>query len=200
MIYYGPAPQLRTFAFGEMNVIELGERGRGRWQEIIPAPADLKTGDCVALRATRSNKPKIVRAECGDGNEHLMVISTSGVYTRNTIGGVSVHPDFIDHVTYVTSGNGAYGMAGRVGSWRDYLLIVRSPALLRVKPVGGYKTPAYYLAIDGNNVTKIGREEYDLFLEQRDDGLFPPLDGDVKFIGIHNAATNGRIATWEATK
>lgn len=156
----------RKMSFGELSIIALGERGRGRYESIIPIQGNIEKTDFVQISQTKTGKPKIVKStDTRDTSGWLARISTCGTYTKNTYGWVSVHKSCIGNVKTIATGNGAEGLAGRTGYWADYLLEIKDGTLLKVKRHGGYKMPAYFLYFSDKTVIKINIEEIEIFLE-----------------------------------
>src|SRR5690606_11931484 len=107
--------------------IVLGERGRGRWEEVITldrkSPPVITNGrvlDCeartIALPA-RDGRPErkfvVLTASETPSSSALVRVSTEWVYTRGSRGRVEVmHGD----VQIIARGYGAHGAAGRCGS------------------------------------------------------------------------------------
>ena len=164
MKQYNLKPESRQFAFGALNVITLGERGRGRFETIVPMQSGLTENQAVKTAPTKSGKVKIIAGD--NTRDWLARISCRGVYTRGTEGWASVLTQQAHQVEVVASGHGAEGSAGRIGFWADYILYIHDNTLLRVKPHGGYKTPAYYLYFADQAVVRIEEQEIDLFCEQ----------------------------------
>src|SRR5690606_16952367 len=139
----------------------LGERGRGRWQEVItldrkspPVIANGRVLDCeartIALPA-RDGRPErkfvVLSTTENPSSSALVRVSTEWVYTRGSLGRVQVlHGD----VQVIARGNGAHGAAGRIGSWEDVLLIVPPGGEIFIRPEGGYKTEPYRLWVDAD--------------------------------------------------
>ena len=164
MKQYNLKPESRQFAFGALNVITLGERGRGRFETIVPMQSGLTENQAVKTAPTKSGKVKIIAGD--NTRDWLARISCRGGYTRGTEGWASVLTQQAHQVEVVASGHGAEGSAGRIGFWADYILYIHDNTLLRVKPHGGYKTPAYYLYFADQAVVRIEEQEIDLFCEQ----------------------------------
>ena len=147
-------PKLMSFNWGTMHCLVLGEQGRGRRQTIVPCAE--KCGFFVELAPTKTGRVKIVQSTAPKGtsvpSDWLARISTEGVYTRNSEGWVGVLDP--KTVKLVACGHGASGEAGRLGTWADVLITVQDNALLRVKPEGGYKLPAYFLHFTRKGVIK----------------------------------------------
>lgn len=156
---YNIEPKAVNFDWGTMHCIVLGEQGRGRRQAIVPCAENC--GHFVELAPTKTGRVKIVPSSAPKGTpvptDWLARISTEGVYTRNSEGWVGVlNPK---SVKLVAAGHGAAGEAGRLGTWADVLITVQDNALLRVKPEGGYKTPAYFLHFTRQGVQKYSNLE-----------------------------------------
>src|SRR5690606_37662738 len=153
----------------------LGERGRGRWEEIVtldrrssPVVTNGRVLDCeartIALPA-RDGRPerKFVVLTAATENPSslaaLVRVDTQWVYTRGSRGHVEIlHGD----VQVVARGNGAHGIAGRIGSWDDVLLIIPPGGEILIRPEGRRKTTAYRLWVDTDgrvdSATEIDRE------------------------------------------
>lgn len=141
------------------SALVLGERGRGRWEEIIvldrrspPVVTNGRVLDCeartIALPA-RDGRPErkfvVLTATVSPSSSVLVRVSTEWVYTRGSIGRVEIlHGD----VQIIARGNGAHGIAGRIGTWDDVLIVVPPGGEIRIRPEGGYKTTAYRLWVD----------------------------------------------------
>jgi hypothetical protein len=166
MKQYNLKGNIREFPFGKLNVLTLGERGRGRYEAIVPFQSGLSETDFVIPVPTKSGKIKIIKG--GDGKDWIARISCEGVYTRHTQGYAYVHPQDKAKVKILAQGNGAEGAAGGVGYWEDYLLQIEDKTLLKVKKHGGYKTPAYYLFFNENKVLEMNEEELFIWAENYD--------------------------------
>lgn len=156
-------PEMRTLSFGELMVIALGERGRNRYETLIPYQDDLSETDSAIAVPTRTGRRRIVR---GHGNEGWLArIKTDGVYRRGSHGCVYVHRDDALKVKVLATGQGAYGEAGRLGTWYDYLLELEDFVLLKVQYFGGYINYMYFTPA---RVFVIEQEEIYIFLEDKD--------------------------------
>jgi len=163
---YNIFPIKKKFEWGEMLVVPLGESGRGRKNVLIPYHAK-EDEEFLELGTTKRGNPKIIAGADG-GDSWLAVVSAAGCYTKHTYGTVRVPKDQKERVKVVSHGWGAYGAAGRVGGWDEFLLVVKDNTWLQVKPSGGYKIPAYWLYFGENEVFKLEEEELDAFLEAHD--------------------------------
>lgn len=163
---YNVKPQARKFDWGEMKVIALGEQGRGRHESLIPyyVPEDALN---LAIGQSRSGKPKIVAGN--DDDNWLALVSGSGTYTRGTYGTVYCQPIDAQDVQVIASGYGAYGIAGRIGNWYEFLVIVLSNTFLKIRPAGGSnKRESYWLYFGESEVVKVRKSEMDMFCELHD--------------------------------
>ena len=150
-------------SFGKISALVLGERGRGRWQVIVPAPKDIKDGSGVCIGKTKTGKNKIVF--CDDKKGWLARVSTEGRYVRGATGFIKANPA---KVKIIEAGNGAYGDAGRLGTWKDYLLQIEDNTFVYVKPTRASTVSPYYLYFSKDNVYRVEREELDIFLDNMD--------------------------------
>lgn len=150
---YGINPTQIDLSGYTVTGISLGEAGRGRKLVIVPTPSDgymvpglSKTGK-PRLNPTTSDKGWVVR------------ISTDGAYVRGANGNVSAHPKHADKIQVVAHGYGAFGLAGRTGTWDDVLLATElEEFLLRVKPSRG---DAYLLLFKDGEVIQLSYEAAD---------------------------------------
>jgi len=134
-------------------------------------PCERQFADCepVELVASRTGKPKIVAGtDCSGG--WLARISTEGSYLRGAYGHVRVRAQDRALASVVAYGYGAFGDAGRVGRWYDYLLTLRPGAILRVKPSRG---EPYFLHVTQDRIVRLEKEE-DLVY----DGAEIPVTGE----------------------
>jgi hypothetical protein len=116
---------IKTFKFGDVEGITLGEEGRGRKEVFIPSTFDVKKGmnESLDIGKTKTNRPRVV-ATSEDTLGLYMIINTHGGYTRRGNGFASVTD--INQITVIERANGADGDAGRIGTWDSFLLKVNS--------------------------------------------------------------------------
>lgn len=177
MKLYNINPEKMKFDWGEMDVVALGERGRGRHQELIPFHAVFDpAAEDYEIAPTQSGKPKIIRRGPGMGTSPGWIarLSGEGCYTRGTYGTVyavgAAGGNDRCRVAVKAVGRGAYGDAGRVGSWNEFLVVIKPPYPVRfyVRPSGGeHKIPRYWLVFTGDakSPVKIRGEERETFSE-----------------------------------
>jgi len=151
-------PKDVQMSFGMLKAIVLGQQGRGRLLTYVPCEERFEDGACVALAATRTGRPKIVAGQPSDdaAGGWLARISTEGPYLRGAYGHVRVRALDTELVNVVAYGYGAFGDAGRVGRWYDYLLTIQPGAVLRVKPT---RRPAYLLHATPDQIVRLEQEE-----------------------------------------
>lgn len=139
---FGINPVLIKVADYEISAISLGETGRGRKNIIVPCP------DAQYLEAgvSKSGKFRLNESKSSDG--WILRISTQGAYIRGAHGNVSVHPDYKNEVHLLCKAYGAFGDAGRTGTWDDVILHSKRDALLlRVKPSRGDAYLLFYTSL-----------------------------------------------------
>lgn len=135
-----------------LDAITLGEWGRGRKQVIVPAPLE---AELLEPGTSRSGKLRLNKSQSEEG--WLARISSEGAYIRNAKGKVYVSPDAAPYVQLLTYGMGAFGDAGRIGTWEDVLLCTDlEDFLVRVKPTRG---AAYILWFDQGRVVTLSYPE-----------------------------------------
>jgi len=176
MRVYNLYPRKKEFSFGSLPVVEVGEEGRGRKLVYIPCPEKISPDSHYEVGTTRSLRPKIVKAKTPSSG-WIAKLSGEGVYTRGTYGTVYVPRQYASQVKVLAHGWGAYGAAGRIGEYHEFIVEIKSPfpVIFRVRPAGGrHKLPCYWLVFDEETVTKVTDEEYDLLVDQRDD--LPPRE------------------------
>lgn len=164
---YNINPTEKEFPWGKMLVISLGERGRGRFEALVPFHAP-ENAEYLDIGQTKSGKPKIIKGH-GPDDKWLTVLSGGGIYTRGTYGTVYCLPQDKDRIQVVASGYGAYGMAGRIGLWNEFLAIVPDNTFIKIRPAGGsHKIERYWLFFSVDKVYRVEKNEMDLFCEQMD--------------------------------
>jgi hypothetical protein len=135
--------------------IPLGEKGRGRILVNVACPA---TFTHLEVGTTKQGKPRLNPSTHPKG--WVARISTEGAYVRGAFGNVTTSPEVGDKIQVVARGQGAFGDAGRTGTWDDILVSTElEEFILRVKPSRG---DAYLLLFREGKVTRFTYEEADL--------------------------------------
>ena len=158
-------PQEEEFPWGKMQVVTLGEQGRGRIYTIVPFHAvyDPSAND-YEIGSTKSGKPKIIRTG-KPSLGYIAKVSTLGDYARHAYGELRLLKTNAPNVKIIAAGLGAWGDAGRLGSWSEYLLQIKPPypVIFYVIPT---RTLNYWLVFTENNVYKVLRSELSVFEER----------------------------------
>lgn len=174
MRLYNVEPVKESFEWGEMDVITLGEKGRGRRLTIVPFHALFEDkGDKYDVALTKTGRPKIVVSE-GAPKGWIAKLSSEGVYTRWTKGFVSVLKDDMENIEVLATGMGAFGDAGRLGSWNDHLVKVNEKITrIYVHPAGDWKRENFWLVFNyKSEPVKVNVDEVNLFSEMT--GIYIP--------------------------
>lgn len=130
------------------QVIFLGEEGRGRRYEKVALgrrnPAKVISGRVheaqpekivLPVKNEKTEKVFFVLEKPTTGTDNVLVrINTETSYVRGAHGHVVT---VAGNPETITGGYGAYGDAGRIGTWTDSLVIVRTGDVLRVYPSRG---------------------------------------------------------------
>ena len=117
----------RKFDWGTIFQVSLGEHGRGRRLLTLTCPEDteIKSGinEEYTIGSTKSGKPRIVKKK---DNELYMLLSSEGGYTREGDGTIKVLVKDLNNIDVLARGNGADGLAGKVGSWDVFLIKIKT--------------------------------------------------------------------------
>lgn len=135
--------------------LALGENGRGRVLVHVkldnrePPEVEVSTSEYdPGTKYRRVLAAGVVQYEAGGvkrqalvapapGDKRVLVkVSSSGTYTRNTYGVIVA---YWEEPKLVARGSGAFGDAGRLGSWADDLWIIPPGSAVWVSPAGGDK-------------------------------------------------------------
>lgn len=177
---YNINPIKRQFNWGEMDVISLGEEGRGRKSTLIPYHAK-EDAEYLEIGFSKNGNSKIINSTAKEN--WLASLNGCGTYTRGTYGTVYVPKEYLSNIKVIAYGYGAYGDAGRIGTWMDYLVEVKEGTLLKVRPSGGsHKRERYWLYFGDKEVSRIEKNEMDMFCESF--GLDKPEEEFNKLIDL----------------
>jgi len=150
----------------------LGEKGRGRWQERVGLdrfkPANVESGRAfeasvnkVSLPARNGKKEKtfhvLARPHSGFVADSVLVrINTN----TGSVRGARGRWDLLEgNAVVVTQGHGAFGDAGRVGSWHDGLIEMGPEDVIQVRPT--ISEQPHILWMDGDNLRTATKKEYE---------------------------------------
>lgn len=147
------------------RVVAMGEDGRGREYTKVkldgrtqPTVTDGKVLDAglVEFEAGGRKRHALVAGKPGD-RRILVRVYTGATYTRGCSGSAC---EYWGDAKRITGGYGAFGDAGRLGTWDDALWVLNPGDAVFVKPSGGHKTEAYVISYDGNQPKCWPVEEY----------------------------------------
>lgn len=148
--------EARQFDWGTIFQVALGEHGRGRRLLTLTCPEDteIKSGinEEYSIGSTKSGKPRIVKKK---DNELYMILSSEGGYTRRGDGTIKVLVKDSKNIEVLARGNGADGLAGRIGTWDCVLIHLEGnlETVVQVRTSGaGYGTPADLYVVKENKV------------------------------------------------
>ena len=152
----------KEMSFGKMNVIILGQEGRGRKPIYLPSNIDLKKGENKAtISFSRSKKPKV---NMSSNNGKFIIIDSYGGYSRRGSGYIKHNDD----VKEISTGNGADGDAGRIGDWEVTIFeVINSyPFWMFIKYSGG--TRGKWLYVTESEIIEVVSNQIELFCDQKD--------------------------------
>ncbi len=136
-------PLKNKLSFGEIDAVVLGEEGRGRKRALVPM-----------TKINKINAQWVVR------------LSAEGTYTRGTYGTVYVLTKDREKIKIIDFGVGAYGDAGRIGSWNDFLVSIKeTPVRFLMRPSGGPDKRERYWLVFTDKVYTVKQEETSIFTE-----------------------------------
>ena len=160
--------ETRKMSFGELSVISLGEKGRGRKEIILPSMVDIKFGmnEGVTIGLTKNGRPRINKVDSHKDNSLYLLIDTYGGYTRRGNGYITFRED--QGFEIISEGNGADGDAGRIGTWSVY--VIKAPIDDKFKFIkiqySGKDNRVGYIAVIGRDVKMIDEDNLDIFFDQ----------------------------------
>jgi hypothetical protein len=146
----------KTLPLGTLNCIFMGEEGRGRKYYLLPSEYPLEKGINLGLTIglTKSGKPRIIK---GESEKTFLILSTEGGYTRRGDGKVLVLSKNENCINKLIETYGADGAAGRIGTWKEYLIEVtdlKEPIYLRIRKGGGCNSTV--LKVEADNIQDLG--------------------------------------------
>ena len=160
--------ETRKMSFGDLEVISLGERGRGRKEILLPSKCDVICGlnKELTIGVTKNGRPRINRVDPQKDNTMYLLIDTYGGYSRQGNGYI----DYVEEQGFeiLSEGNGADGDAGRIGSWGVY--VVKAPVNDKLKIIkikySGKANKIAYIVVLGQDVRLISEDDIDIFFDQ----------------------------------
>jgi hypothetical protein len=153
-------PKNITVAGETQSVVTLGENGRGRQIKQVPCPASFEFLEPTAQNPNSSIKTRVKLLSSASEKGWVARVSTESSYIRGANGYVSTTPEFAKEIRVVALGNGAFGDAGRTGTWDDIIICTEMDNFwLRVKPSRG---SAYLLIFKEGKVFKTSYAEAEI--------------------------------------
>lgn len=138
-----------------IHAVVIGENGRGRKIVNVACP---ETFEFLEPGVTKQDKPRLNKSDSSKG--WIAKISSEGAYIRGANGNISVSSEFHSKITLLVKANGAFGDAGRTGTWDDIIISTELEDFwIRVKPSRG---DAHILLFKDSKVSKVSYEEADL--------------------------------------
>lgn len=131
----------KEMPFGTIHFVALGEYGRGRHEMRLACPPGIiiskGLNENLTVGFTKSMNPRI---NINNDNTIFLLLSSEGGYTRRGCGWIGSWVK--NHAKYnlLSKGNGADGLAGRVGTWDVVLLhVLGNPKhdWIRIRTSGG---------------------------------------------------------------
>ena len=134
--------------------ISLGDTGRGRKLVTIPTPEKF---EFLEPGLTKTGKPRLNSSK--DDKGWVARMSSEGAYIRGANGNISIPTHLANNFSLIAKGYGAFGDAGRVGTWDDVLFSTTlEEFLVRVKPSRG---DAYLIYFSQGKATKLTFDQAD---------------------------------------
>lgn len=160
--------ETRKMSFGDLKCLVLGEKGRGRKEILLPSINNIVCGlnKELTVGLTKNGRPRINRVNPQNDNTMYLLIDTYGGYSRQGDGYIRFRDG--QGFEILAEGNGADGDAGRIGSWGVY--VVKAPVDDKLKFIklkySGKANKEAYLAVIGQDVRLINKDDIDLFFDQ----------------------------------
>ena len=130
----------REMSFGKLKGITIGQKGRGRWEIFLPTQSvDKDTIEeglhkDLSIGLSKSGRPKIIKKE---EDKIFLILDSKNEYTRRGDGKIFALAANKEQAKVIARGNGADGLAGKVGQWDAIVLEAKDGDVFRVR-WGGY--------------------------------------------------------------
>lgn len=162
----------KEMPFGTINFVAIGEYGRGRREMRLACPADTVVAkgmnENLTIGLTKTGNPRINVVK---DNELYLILSSEGGYTRRGCGWIGAWKENKAQYQLLSKGNGADGLAGRIGTWDVVLLhILGTPKhdWIRVRTSGaGYGTEPELLYLNDKDIISFKSiADAEMFIDQ----------------------------------
>lgn len=160
----------KEMPFGNLHFVALGEYGRGRREMRLACPAGTVVtkgmNENLTIGITKSGNPRI---NVNKEDTIFLLLSSKGGYTRRGCGWIGSWVK--NHAKYnlLSKGNGADGLAGRIGTWDVVLLhILGTPQhdWIRVRTSGAGTDPEL-LYLNGKDIISFKSiSDAEMFIDQ----------------------------------
>ncbi len=130
----------REMSFGTIKGISVGQKGRGRREIFLPTQSvDKDTIEeglhkDLSIGLSKSGRPKIIKKE---EDKIFLILDSEHAYTRRGDGKIFALVANEEQAKVIARGNGADGLAGRIGQWDAIILEAKDGDVFRVR-WGGY--------------------------------------------------------------
>lgn len=169
---YRISPRTEKKPWGEANIITLGERGRGRFQQEVHCTFGEKENPVhVGITYSKNGNPKIIaKPPTSTPTHYLACVGAGGTYTRGTDGCVRYYPGLIQECPItIAKGLGAYGDAGGIGSWDELLIAIPFGSIIKVYPAGGArKISRYLIHFKNSEIVRIDEADQETYFDSLD--------------------------------
>lgn len=158
--------------FGIIHFIALGEYGRGRHEMRITCPPGIIVSkglnENLTIGSTKSGNPRI---DISKDDTIFLLLSSKGAYTRKGNGWIGAWINNKAQYKLLSKGNGADGLAGRIGTWDVVLLhILGTPKndWIRIRTSGGgYGTDPELLYLNNKEIISFkSQSDAQMFADQ----------------------------------
>ena len=186
----------KEMPFGTIHFVALGEYGRGRHEMRLACPAGtvISKGmnENLTIGLTKSGNPRI---NVNKEDTIFLLLSSEGGYTRKGCGWIGAWKQNKAQYQLLSKGNGADGLAGRIGTWDVVLLhILGTPQhdWIRIRTSGGgYGTEPELLYLNGKDIISFKSiSDAEMFVDQAG------IDEVPEFKAL-DPATVFKDVTWE---
>lgn len=146
-----------SFKWGEALGYSLGEEGRGRKKTLV---IDRSETENVKPIITKNGGFMIVDSD-SESNSWLALLSTNGGYKKNVDGYFKACES--DNIKIFAMGNGAWGDAGRCGTYDEAIIEIPDNTWIMLRMSGHSEN--YYMYFGTKEVHKITVEEIGAFCD-----------------------------------
>ena len=185
----------KEMEFGKIYQIILGESGRGRKEIRLTCPENtVLSKGCnfdYTIGQTKNGKHRINKMK---NKKTYLLISTQGGYTRRGCGWVGSWVNNTGSYNVLANGNGADGLAGRIGYWDVLLLEVEGNPendWIRIRTSGGgYGTDPQWVNISSKGIFLFNSTNDTIEYADSVDVEFPNIDENTRIEDLFKDVNN----------